>query len=439
MNNNIKQAIEDIPIPAALHERSLMGIQQAKEEQDAGLAISLRRKRIMNRVIAASLVGVLSIGGAIFSPQLSGAIQKALQFIPGIGIVEQEDSTAESYMLSEPVEIKHNNQPATVTAMLVQKDTTTIETIEYSQNVHNLNIRNESGKEYKSVHVAIVGDSNSPYSTVTYKFKGHLDIKNQAQLYYEDNPSEVFTIPLSGVKNLDSLSAIGKSVDIQDLQITAIPTPAGQKGRIFLNATDSNGFRYDDLFAAAKKGDLILNKGLSITDEWGHDYPIDNMGVRTATPFKDIYFNLGSPAVKKYTLTIPQLIRVGQEEANFSVNIPEGTEGPLNQSFTIAGFSVKLTKFVKFQSPNNGTLSEVYVEVSDTLGLNRTLKDFDISIDQGRRYDATTGVLKSFTIGYIYNDTTKREVHITNPKIIMKGPWKFELAADQFKSLQDHE
>lgn len=42
MSNNIKQAMEDIPIPEALHERSLMGIHQAKEEWDAALVAPKR-------------------------------------------------------------------------------------------------------------------------------------------------------------------------------------------------------------------------------------------------------------------------------------------------------------------------------------------------------------------------------------------------------------
>ncbi|SYX86902.1 hypothetical protein [Paenibacillus alvei] len=436
MSNNIKQAIEDIPIPAMLHERSLMGIHQAKEEWDTALATPMRKKRIMKRVVAASLICLLSIGAAIYNPHLphlSAAIQKALQFIPGIGVV---DSGTDSYMLTEPIDIKLSNQSATITAVLVQKDMTTIEMNVYTENVTSLYIMNESGKVYESSSVQIHGGGEFPFSHVTYQFSGHVDIQDQAQLFFEGSPNEIFIIPLSRVDSIDSLNAIGESMEIHDLAITAIPTPAGDKGRIFLNTKDSNVFKYHDSFA--EKGDLILNGNISITDEFGNDYPIDNKGIWT--PFKDIYFNLGGSGVKKYTLTIPQLMRVGRDEAKFSITIPDGKEGQLNQFFDIAGYTVELTTFKKFKSPDNTDLMEIDVEMPNTPQLNRSLKDFDASIDttlvQSKSRDATTGVLKSFIFRYDPDKSTKLDVAVYNPIIDMKGPWKFEISADKFRSQQ---
>lgn len=438
MSNNIKQAIEEIPIPAMLHERSLMGIHQAKEEWDAALAAPKKRKRVMNRVVAASLIGVLSISAAVtFNPHLSAAIQRALQFIPGIGVVQE--SSTDSYMLTEPVDIKLGNHDVTITSMLVQKDMTTIELNAYTESSFKINIISESGEVYESSSVSTYGSGG--FSKITHKFYGHVDIKDYAQLSFDDYKKELFTIPLSKVDSIDSLNAIGDSMEIHDLEITAIPTPAGHKGRIFLSTEHSNAFRYFNHFP--EKGDLILNDNISITDEFSNDYSIDNKGIQT--PFKDIYFNLGSSDVRKYTLTIPQLMSVGHEEANFSINVPDGQEGQLNQSFDIAGYSVELTKFKKFKSPDNRDLIEIYVEMPNTQQLNRSLKDFDVSIDNTlgsyKARDATTGVLKSFSVSYDPNDSGKLDVTVSKPIIDMKGPWKFEIAADKFKSKQvvEHE
>ncbi|MGO4791506.1 hypothetical protein AB4124_29275 [Paenibacillus sp. 2KB_20] len=438
MSNNIKQAIEEIPIPAMLHERSLMGIHQAKEEWDAALAAPKKRKRVMNRVVAAFLIGVLSISAAVtFNPHLSAAIQRALQFIPGIGVVQE--SSTDSYMLTEPVDIKLSNHDVTITSMLVQKDMTTIELNAYTESSFKINIISESGEVYESSSVSTYGSGG--FSKITHKFYGHVDIKDYAQLSFDDYKKELFTIPLSKVDSIDSLNAIGDSMEIHDLEITAIPTPAGHKGRIFLSTEHSNAFRYFNHFP--EKGDLILNDNISIADEFSNDYPIDNKGIQT--PFKDIYFNLGSSDVRKYTLTIPQLMSVGHEEANFSINVPDRQEGQLNQSFDIAGYSVELTKFKKFKSPDNRDLIEIYVEMPNTQQLNRSLKDFDVSIDTTlgsyKARDATTGVLKSFSVSYDPNDSGKLDVTVSKPIIDMKGPWKFEIAADKFKSKQvvEHE
>jgi hypothetical protein len=132
---------------------------------------------------------------------------------------------------------------------------------------------------------------------------------------------------------------------------------------------------------------------------------------------------------------------VGRDESNFSINVPDAKEGPLNQSFDIAGYSVELSKFKKFKSPDNKDLIEIHVEMPNPLQLNRSLKDFDVSIGQGKAHDATTGVLKSFTVRYDPNQSTKLDVTVSKPIIDMKGPWKFEIAADQFKSKQvvEHE
>lgn len=440
MSNNIKQAIEEIPIPAMLHERSLMGIHQAKEEWDVALAAPKKRKRVMNRMVAASLIGVLSISAAVtFNPHLSAAIQRALQFIPGIGVVQE--SSTDSYMLTEPVDIKLSNHDVTITSMLVQKDMTTIELNAYTESSYKINIISESGEVYESSYVSTYG--GDAFSKITHKFYGHVDIKDYAQLSFDDFKKEVFTIPLSKVDSIDSLNAIGNSMESHDLEITAIPTPAGHKGRIFLRTEHSNPFRYNE-HSSAEKGDLIiLNENISVTDEFGNDYPIDNKG--TWIPFKDIYFNLGGSDVKKYTLTIPQLMSVGHEEANFSINVPDGQEGQLNQSFNIAGYSVELTKFKKFKSPDNRDLIEIYVEMPNTQQLNRSLKDFDVSIDttlgSHKARDATTGVLKSFSVSYDPNDSGKLDVTVSKPIIDMMGPWKFEIAADKFKSKQvvEHE
>ncbi|MGG4093271.1 hypothetical protein [Paenibacillus lautus] len=438
MSNNIKQAIEEIPIPAMLHERSLMGIHQAKEEWDAALAAPKKRKRVMNRVVAASLIGVLSISAAVtFNPHLSAAIQRALQFIPGIGVVQE--SSTDSYMLTEPVDIKLSNHDVTITSMLVQKDMTTIELNAYTESSFKINIISESGEVYESSSVSTYGSGG--FSKITHKFYGHVDIKDYAQLSFDDYKKELFTIPLSKVDSIDSLNAIGDSMEIHDLEITAIPTPAGHKGRIFLSTEHSNAFRYFNHFP--EKGDLILNENISVTDEFGNDYPIDNKD--TWIPFKDIYFNLGGSDVKKYTLTIPQLMSVGHEEVKLSINVPDGTEGPLNQSFDIAGYPVELTKFNKFKSQDNKDFIEIYVEMPNPQQLNRSLKDFDVSIDTTlgsyKARDATTGVLKSFSVSYDPNDSGKLDVTVSKPIIDTKGPWKFEIAADKFKSQQvaEHE
>lgn len=178
MSNNIKQAIEEIPIPAMLHERSLMGIHQAKEEWDAALAAPKKRKRVMNRVVAASLIGVLSISAAVtFNPHLSAAIQRALQFIPGIGVVQE--SSTDSYMLTEPIDIKNSNQTgATVTAMLVQKDLTTIEMNVYPNYSYDIRIKDESGKVHKA------SSSHAYGSHITLKFASQVDAKDHAQLFF---------------------------------------------------------------------------------------------------------------------------------------------------------------------------------------------------------------------------------------------------------------
>lgn len=434
MGNKIKQTIEDIPIPAMLHERSLMGIHQGKEEWDAALAAPKKRKRMINRVVAASLIGVLSIGtAATFNPHLSAAIQRALQFIPGIGIVQKADNSTDSYMLTEPIDIKLTNRSATITAMLVQKDLTTIEMNIYTNDYYDIRIKDESGKvhEISSSHTY----GGNEFARVTYKFASEVDVKDHAQLFFEDRPNELFTIPLSKTDSIDTLNTIGESVEIHDLEITAIPTPAGQKGRIFLNTEHSNPFKYYDSFP--EKGDLIiLNENISITDESGKDYPIDNKGIWI--PFKDIYFNLGGSDVKKYTLTIPQLMSVGHDEVNFSINIPDGIEGPLNQSFEIAGYPVELTKFKKFKSKDNEDYIDIYVEMPNPLQLNRSLKYFDVSTDTslgGSGYDSTTGVMKFFEVKYDPN-STKLDVKVSKPMIDMKGPWEFEIAADKFKSQQ---
>lgn len=440
MSNNIKQIIEEIPIPAMLRERALMGIQQAKEERDAALITPTRKKRVSHRIIAASLIGLLTFGvAAIYNPHLSVAIQRALQFVPGIGVVQEVDSSIDSYMLTKPIDIQLTDRKLTITAMFVQEHSTTIKLEMYTKRVDSINIIGESGKVYEGTFSGIGGDGEggSPHAHVTYLFPGHIDIKDNAKLYFIDSPNESFTIPLTKVDSTESLHAIGESTTVHDLQITAVPTPAGQKGRIFLSTEHSNQFRYNDAFLG--KGDISLNNHISITDELGNEYPIDNKGLHI--PFKDIYFKLGSSDVKKYTLTIPQLTSIGQDKVNILIDIPEGKEGIMNQSFDIAGYPVEMTTFKKYISRSKRNLIEIDVEMPNPLKLTRSLKDFDaystLSPRINKTHDATTSIIRSFTVEYDPNDLTKLGVTILNPVIDMKGPWVFELEADQFNSKQN--
>lgn len=299
---------------------------------------------------------------------------------------------------------------------------------------YGIQIKDESGKVHKASSSHTYGGDD--FSHVILKFTGQVDVKDHIQLFFLDRPNEFFTIPLSKVDSIDTLNAIGQSSENHDLEITAIPTPAGHKGRIFLSTENSRPFRYYDSFPE-KEDLIILNENISITDELGNDYPIDNKGIRM--PFKDIYFNLGSSDVKNYTLSIPQLISVGREEVKLSINIPDGEEGPLNQSFDIAGFPVELTKFKKLKSRFNEDYIAIYVEMPNPLQLSRSLKYFyvstDTSIENGGAYDSTTGVMKFFEVKYDPN-STKLDVKVSKPMIDMKGPWKFEIAADKFKSQQ---
>lgn len=101
MNNNIKQEIDKIEIPPQLHLRSQMGIKQAKLEQVESRQ-SMKRWT-PRKTIVALVVAFILITTAIFNTQVIAAIQKALQYFPGIGMVVEEEIPQERYVLKEPI------------------------------------------------------------------------------------------------------------------------------------------------------------------------------------------------------------------------------------------------------------------------------------------------------------------------------------------------
>ncbi|WP_239617978.1 hypothetical protein [Cohnella mopanensis] len=422
-SNNLKQQLRDIPIPSGLRERSKLGIERAIMEQKEGYRSKSKRIRRTVGVIVAGLALLFLSADLMNHNYVWAAIQKTLQFVPGIGIVKEDNSPSERYILKQPISLSVGEGSIMITGILSDEEMTyiTMTGTESPRFIEKVTLVNAQGIEYT------LSSANSSWSltewTSGFWYKGKLDASGNIKLVIDLKPRIEVPLTLARAETYSSYPEMGETDTVNGVSITAIPDRVGAKARISLVARHSEDFNIIDYGILGVYNHE--NRKLNVLDDKGKKLEIEHI---QGSPVGEFYFKLSSDnAPNGYTLTLPEIGVIYKNEV--SIKIPTEAKDHIDQTFEIAGFPVTITKTERVKE--NGL--RVYLDFHYNDQAVASLYNFDIEgISSVAKLKATTGV-----IDYIEFDvepgSKQVKLKLVRPGVIVRGPWQFEWSEEDFK------
>ncbi|MBS4196385.1 DUF4179 domain-containing protein [Lederbergia citri] len=423
MSNEIKREIEEIQIPLELHRRSKMGIQQALSEYKGNKRIV--KKWANRRILAASVLVVIILSSAVFNTQVLATIQKALQYIPGIGTVVEDDAPQERYVLDQPISTEVDGGSLVVTGMVVDDEMTYITmngtNVEKYQSVK---LVNGKGEEYTIKSSQMVWGSNGKW-TGSYWHEGKLDLKGQMKLIIAENPEIVIPLTLNKAKSFDRYQDMGGTAAVNGVTITAIANKMDGLARVALVSQQPKDLKIIDFGIDGVHED----KRLYVADVAGKVYPIQyDWGL--SNPVREFYFDLSGSDGKTYNMTIPEINVTYDDKVKLSLDIPSHGVIDVEKSFEIAGFPATITKLERI----NDDQLRLYVNLNYNEQTSKSLHNFRIdSMSHMAKINEQTKELEYLEFD-IKPNSKKVKITLTEPEVIIRGPWKFELPYDKYFS-----
>lgn len=430
MTTDWKRDFDNIPLPPELRVRSMSGIDRAHADRmtEASIrgaktsVIRLPRRSLVAAALGGAMVLLLAFNINGSQPKVIAAIQKAIQFIPGIGVVRQVDAASERYVLKQPVEASAGEGTVTVTAVVADGEMTylTMTGDNPSQMPETITLLNSAGKEF------IVRRSMASWSTnlwsADYWYAGKLDIMNEAvTLVFGQENGYRITLTLEQADAFSSYEEMGQTVDHNGISITAVPSLDGERGRLTLLSRHAKDMTVMDY---GLSGRPFSDEKLSVADDSGRALGIEPIrGI--AAPAKDFRFEL-HPGSTSYTLQIPAVHAEFKDEA--TVKVPVRNMEHLNRSFSLAGFPVTVTRTERIGEKR----LRVYLDLHYNSSSARSLYGIRLDrISHSAKQDEATGATEYIELEA---EPAGKEIKLTfsAAQVELRGPWIFRFEADHY-------
>ncbi|MFB9328301.1 hypothetical protein ACFFSY_20420 [Paenibacillus aurantiacus] len=435
MSHDWKRDIDSIPLPSSLRERSLRGIAQAQAEiEDESVQVETSRevtggsrRRSRAFVALAACVAVLLLALASLQPSVRAALTRVVQFIPGFGIVKEEDKARDRYVLEHPVTIRLEDDEITITGMLVEENNVYISMAGNNpgQKPETIAVRNEAGEVY-TIKTGMSTWSSHQW-VADYWHEGSLDIGAETvmltlgALHHPD-----IAIPLAKAESAASYAELGETMTRNGVMITAVAAHDGARGRITLVSTVPQGMSVIDYGLSG----LTDGRRISLIGPEGMSYELEKEPALTA-PTRVFYFDLNPSLDGAYTLEIPEINVKYSDSASFTV--PTETAEQLNITFDLAGFPVTITRTVRI----GDNLLRIYTDLHGDAEAARLLHFFNLA---GRGFGAKlndrTGAMEYIELGIERNEKSIK-LKAEDPQVLVRGPWTFRLDADRYFRMKE--
>jgi hypothetical protein len=422
--NNLKLQLQSIPIPSNIRQRSQLGIEQAIMEQKEGN--HGKGKRVKRRIgTIAAAIALLFLSVAFLNHNyVWAAIQKALQFVPGIGIVKEENSLSERFVLKQPISLNVGEGSIIITGILSDEEMTYITmTGNHTPRFENVTLVNPQGVEYN------LRSSTSSWSSTEWTsgfwYKGKLDARGSIKLVINLEPRIEVPITLTRAETYSNYSEMGETATVNGVSITAIPDRIGEKARVSLVARHSEDFSISDYGIYGVYMHDESHK-LNVLDNTGKKLEIEHIrGV--SSPASEFYFKLSENARNRYSLTLPEISVTYKSEV--SISISTEAKEHINQTFEIAGFPVTITKTEKVKE--NGL--RVYMDLHYNDQASASLYNIDIEgLSSGAKLNERTGAIEYIEFE-VEPGSKQVNLKLIRPGVIIRGPWQFEFSEGNFK------
>ncbi|WP_127582348.1 hypothetical protein [Paenibacillus koleovorans] len=426
MNGNWKKELESIPLPSDLHSRSLLGIERAQAE-----SVQRRRTRLAKPrpwVGALCILLLLFVGTAMLQPQVRAAIQKALQFVPGVGIVKTEEKPLKRLILKNSVTTQIGEGKITLSGVQIDDKMTflILSGNQPSQRADQLELVDSSGVEFQ------IQRSTSTWSTAewsaSYWYNGKLDIHaGPAKIVLGESDKYEIPFTLVQAETVGSYEELGETVSMNGITITAVASREGENGRLSLLSQHPDDMRVADYGWYG----IHNGKKLSVTDETGQPMQM-KLIPGLFSPARDFHFRLGADAnaaEKVYTLTIPEINM--EVDDTVTIQVPTHSVDNLNIPFNLAGFPVTITRTERLTDKGPGL--RLYLDLHFDPQASKSLHNFRIDArSHMARMNDQTGAIEYIEFSLENPDAKQMKLKLTNPQILVRGPWIFQLPATRY-------
>ncbi|SDX57657.1 hypothetical protein [Paenibacillus sp. CF384] len=422
-SNPIKDRLETIPIPPELGQRSRLGIEQAAVERQQGISssISSRVKPARKRrwiAVAAAIIVILMTAALVDHSRVWAAIQKALQFVPGIGIVKEEDVPMERFVMKQPITVKVGEGTILITGFMSDEEMTYLTMAGTDvPRLKQIEIVNDKGMKFT------LGSSTASWGgaqwTSGFWHKGKLDLSGSVKLILPLDPAVEVEVQLSKAATYASYSELGATDTAAGVSITAITDRMDEKARVSLVSRHSDDFYVRDygIYGVYMHDD---SRKLQVTDETGKQLEIEKIpGV--SSPASEFFFGVPKQSAgERYTLTLLEISVTYTEEVQ--IKVPTAANEHLNQTFEIAGFPVTITKVERVKE----TGLRIYLDMHYDEHATASLFNFSLNTSSMVKLDEQTGEA-SYMEFDMEPGSKKVSLKIIRPEVVIRGPWTFEL------------
>ncbi|WP_256760484.1 hypothetical protein [Cohnella sp. WQ 127256] len=423
--NKLKQQLSAIPIPSGIRQKSQLGIEQAMLEQQEDSR--RKNKRVRRRVgaIVAALALIFLSTDLMNHNYVWASIQKALQFVPGIGIVKEEDSSSERYVLKQPISLNVGEGSIMITGILSDEDMTYITMVgKNTQRFESITLVSEQGAEY-NLRSSTASWSSTEW-TSGFWHKGKLNIGGEnIKLIFPLEPTIEVPITLAKAETVSSYQDMGETATANGVSITAIADRVGEQARISFVARHSEDFDISDygIYGVHMHDE---SQKLYVLNDTGKKVEIEHIrGV--SSPASEFYFGLSGKAGGHYTLSLPEISVTYKDEV--SIKVSTEAKQLWNQTFEIAGFPVTITRIEKLKE--NGL--RVYMDFHYNEEAPASLYNLDIEgFSNVAKLNERTGAIDYIEFE-VEPGSKQVNLKLIRPGVIMRGPWQFEFAEESFK------
>lgn len=387
--------------------------------------VKYKFSRTLGLALAASLLlAMLGVAG-VGADAVWAKLQKALQYIPGINIVvEDQEKQMTRYVLKKPIEKKLGSGLLKIKGVIIDENNAIIEMAgnnldSYfdSFDAKNIFFRNAAGQQFKidSYGASIAGS----LWTGSYVHRGAVKNLKGLEIVLPDAGETVIPLPLVRAKAYQSYAEMGPTATVSGISITAIVNEEKNRTRINLITPPLQGARIDSY--ALEQG--AYRTVMTLKDNNNREYPLiaDDGFLSSRSEF---YFNTKGTKADSFMLAVPFLEVETDDAATISIWLPGEKTSQLNKTVKLAGFPVD---FEKIERLDNNRV-RIYVNVHYDEKADRALRYFSLD---GQSYSGTmderTMAIKTFEL-QVEPSQWWLKLRLVRPLVVKRGPWEFKIA-----------
>ena len=339
--------------------------------------IYISRKLIACIAAFAIIISSLSI---ISFDNVGAAISSIFSFIPGVGIIENNDSI--EYVLSKSASAENNDVVFNLNNAVATKESITVmfsikrknytdeqlykdkqaewERLQKGGTLARRKVNLYAGNvKYTEYSGSTGGGGQTDTSTFSYSIKAEdINMNTTYKLEYEEYNLSV-EFKLKRYNSYNALEEIGSTAYNNDISITAVPTFTDGKVEVNLYTINKSGYNLYSFYKTFDKG--YLNNDLHLeTDSGTKAYTLpDGYGGVNGKFLFDI-----QPNDKNFTLKIPYITVQSNEARNITLKIPkDGEKIIVNQKVEFKDCTMTIVDVEKTLSQHIGEFGELKMTI----------------------------------------------------------------------------